>query len=64
MTGPAAPWLLLLWSYPTMPFLFILPSARFEELAPWEEGAQRWCRLRVHLPNSMDTHCAVQESCY
>jgi hypothetical protein len=50
-----------LWSYLTMPFLLTLPGVRVEELAPWEEGSQRWRRLRVHFPDSVATHCPVQD---
>ncbi|NQD94136.1 hypothetical protein HP532_15925 [Pseudomonas sp. CrR25] len=50
-----------LWSYLTMPFLFTLPGVRLEELAPWEEGEQSWRRLRVHFPQSVATHCSVQD---
>jgi len=50
-----------LWSYLTMPFLFTLPGVKVEELSPWLEGEQRWRRLRVHFPESVDTHNAVQD---
>jgi hypothetical protein len=50
-----------LWSYLTMPFLFTLPGVKVEELAPWEEGTQTWRRLRVHFPESVATHCPVQD---
>ena len=50
-----------LWSYLTMPFLFILPGVMAEEVGPWEEGDQHWRRLRVHFPEDVATHCAVQD---
>ncbi|MFZ6049924.1 hypothetical protein ACFW0H_27835 [Pseudomonas sp. CR3202] len=50
-----------LWSYLNMPFLFTLPGVVVEELAPWEEGEQRWRRLRVHFPVTVATHCPVQD---
>ncbi|WP_271411498.1 hypothetical protein [Pseudomonas sp. Q1-7] len=50
-----------LWSYLTMPFLFTLPGVTAEEIEPWEEGGQRWRRLRVRFPDSVATHCALQD---
>ncbi len=50
-----------MWSYLTMPFLFTLPGVATEELAPWEESDQHWRRLRVHFPESVATHCPVQD---
>ncbi|MHC8326924.1 hypothetical protein [Pseudomonas sp. LB1P83] len=50
-----------LWSYLTMPFLFTLPGVVTEEIEPWQEAAQRWRRLRVHFPESIATHSAVQD---
>ncbi|MBD2839872.1 hypothetical protein ID144_22785 [Pseudomonas sp. JM0905a] len=50
-----------LWSYLTMPFLFTWPGVRVEELAPWQEGTETWRRLRVHFPESVATHSAVQD---
>lgn len=50
-----------LWSYLTMPFAFTLPGVVAEEIEPWQEGAQRWRRLRVRFPESIATHCAVQD---
>ncbi|AWM92227.1 hypothetical protein DJ564_16020 [Pseudomonas sp. 31-12] len=50
-----------LWSYLTMPFLFALPGVVTEEIEPWQEGSQHWRRLRVHFPEHIATHCAVQD---
>lgn len=50
-----------LWSYLTMPFQFTLPGVVTEEIEPWQEGAQLWRRLRVRFPESIATHCAVQD---
>ena len=50
-----------LWSYMTMPFLFTLPGVKVEALEPWIEEGQRWRRLRVHFPESVATHCSVQD---
>lgn len=50
-----------LWSYMTMPFLFILPGVRVEEVDPWEEGDQHWRRLRVHFAQNVVTHCPLQD---
>ncbi|WP_411961018.1 hypothetical protein ACK3BE_15365 [Pseudomonas mandelii] len=50
-----------LWSYLTMPFLFKWPGVVTEEIEPWQEATERWRRLRVHFPESIATHCAVQD---
>jgi hypothetical protein len=50
-----------MWSYLTMPFLFILPGVVAEEVGSWEEGGQHWRRLRVHFPEAVATHCPVQD---
>jgi hypothetical protein len=50
-----------LWSYLTMPFLFASPGVLTEEIEPWQEGADRWRRLRVHFPDSIATHCQTQD---
>lgn len=50
-----------LWSYLTMPFLFTLPGVVTEEIEPWQERSQQGRRLRVHFPESIATHCAVQD---
>ena len=50
-----------LWSYLTMPFLFCLPGVLAEEIEPWQEGAERWRRLRVRFPEDVATHCQVQD---
>jgi hypothetical protein len=50
-----------LWSYLTMPFLFTRPGVKTEELAPWREGSELWRRLRVHFPETIATHCEVQD---
>ncbi|MHC8381413.1 hypothetical protein [Pseudomonas sp. LB3P14] len=50
-----------LWSYLTMPFLFTFAGVVTEEIEPWHEGSQHWRRLRVTFPESVATHCAVQD---
>lgn len=50
-----------LWSYMTMPFLFTQAGVKVEEVAPWEEGDQRWRRLRVQFPERVATHCPSQD---
>lgn len=50
-----------LWSYLTMPFLFCLPGVLAEEIEPWQEGDERWRRLRVLFPEGVATHCPVQD---
>jgi hypothetical protein len=49
-----------MWTYLTTPFLFEMPGFRAEELAPWEEGGERWRRLRVHFPAGTPSHSPVQ----
>lgn len=50
-----------LWSYLTMPFLFTFPGVTSQELEPWKEGGQVWRRLRVNFPDTLATHCPVQD---
>lgn len=50
-----------LWSYLTLPFLFTLAGVMSEEVEPWHEGSQHGRRLRVTFPESVATHCAVQD---
>lgn len=50
-----------LWSYLTMPFQFTWPGVVTEEVEPWHEGSERWRRLRVTFPETVATHCAVQD---
>lgn len=50
-----------LWSYLTMPFLFCMPGVLAEEIESWQEGAERWRRLRVRFPAGVATHCPVQD---
>lgn len=50
-----------MWSYLTMPFLFTLPGVTCEEIEPLQEGAELWRHLRVHFPDSIATHSAIQD---
>src|SRR6476660_4062147 len=45
-----------MWTYLTQPFTLSLPGFETRELEPWEEGTQRWRRLRVTWPSHLATH--------
>ena len=50
-----------LWCYLTMPFHFALPGLKFKLLSPWFESGEVWHQLRVLYPESIATHCRVQD---
>jgi hypothetical protein len=50
-----------LWTYLTTPFAFAMDGFRVEETAPWQDGKETWRVLRVYVPNSIETHCQVQD---
>jgi hypothetical protein len=49
-----------LWNYLTTPLLLLHAGVRTMEIEPWEEGRQRWRRLRVLFPPEVPTHSAEQ----
>ena len=49
-----------MWTYLTQPFTFALPGFQTSELEPWDEGGQRWRRLRVIWPSNLATHSTEQ----
>jgi hypothetical protein len=49
-----------LWNYFTAPFLFLRAGVEAREIEPWEEGGERWRRLRVVFPPGLPTHSREQ----
>jgi hypothetical protein len=49
------------WTYFTVPFLLAADGVSVEETEPWREGSETWRVLRARFPNSIETHCLVQE---
>ncbi|MEE9497634.1 MAG: hypothetical protein V3V39_13980 [Desulfobacterales bacterium] len=49
-----------LWNYLTIPYLLLHPDLKIEEIAPWEEGGERWRRLTVIFPTTILTHSTEQ----
>jgi len=52
-----------LWTYFTIPFLFLMPGVVVKEILPWKTGNEVWRGLRAKLPPYMATRNTVQE-CY
>jgi hypothetical protein len=50
-----------LWTYLTTPFLLAMDGVRVEETEPWREDAETWRVLRAHFPDSIETHCPIQD---
>lgn len=49
-----------LWTYVSSPFVWLREGYELRELAPWQEGGERWRRLAVSFPASVHTHCREQ----
>ncbi len=49
-----------LWNYFNAPFILGRPGFETAELEPWEEGGERWRRLRVRFPSVVPTHSREQ----
>ncbi|HWX75672.1 MAG TPA: hypothetical protein VNZ05_10215 [Solirubrobacteraceae bacterium] len=49
-----------MWTYLSAPFVFAREEYRVRELEPWDEDGQRWRRLSVTYPASVQTHCPEQ----
>lgn len=49
-----------MWTYLTVPFSFILPGVKLEEIENWAENGETWRRLKVTFPDTIATHCAEQ----
>ena len=50
-----------LWTYLTTPFLLAMDGVRIEETDSWREGPETWRVLRAHFPDSIETHCPIQD---
>jgi hypothetical protein len=50
-----------MWTYLTTPFLMMMPGFEVSEIAPWQEGAERWRGLRVRFPDEVASHCREQD---
>lgn len=49
-----------MWTYLTVPFLFLGPGFRTEEIAPWNDEGEMWRRLKVTFPSTVHSHCTEQ----
>ena len=49
-----------MWNYLTVPFTFVRPGFRIEEIEPWQENGEVWRRLKVVFPEEIATHCSEQ----
>jgi hypothetical protein len=50
-----------LWTYLTTPFLMAMPGFEVTEIAPWQEGSERWRGLRVRFPDAIASHSTEQD---
>jgi len=49
------------WTYLTTPFLMAMPGFEVTEIAPWQEGAERWRGLRARFPDVIASHSREQD---
>ncbi|MCU1259415.1 MAG: hypothetical protein JWO80_2300 [Bryobacterales bacterium] len=49
------------WTYLTTPFLMAMPGFEVAEIAPWQEGAERWRVLRARFPDTIASHSREQD---
>jgi hypothetical protein len=49
------------WTYLTTPFLMAMPGFEVTEIAPWQEGAERWRGLRARFPDLIASHSGEQD---
>jgi hypothetical protein len=49
------------WTYLTTPFLMAMPGFEVTEIAPWQEGAERWRGLRARFPDAIASHSREQD---
>lgn len=49
-----------MWTYLNLPFALARPDVHSEELSQWEEGGERWRRLKVIFPEAIATHSKEQ----
>jgi len=50
-----------LWTYLTTPFLMAMPGFEVTEIAPWQEGSERWRGLRARFPDAIASHSTEQD---
>lgn len=50
-----------MWTYLTTPFFMVMPGFEVTEIAPWQEGAERWRGLRVRFPDRIASHSKEQD---
>jgi len=50
-----------MWTYLTTPFFMAMPGFEVSEIAPWQEGAERWRGLRVRFPDAFASHSREQD---
>jgi hypothetical protein len=50
-----------MWTYLTTPFLLAMPGFEVSEIAPWNEGSERWRGLRVWFPGHLASHSEEQD---
>src|SRR5229473_7855856 len=50
-----------MWTYLTTPFFMVMPGFEVTEIAPWQEGAERWRGLRVRFPDEIASHSKEQD---
>lgn len=50
-----------MWTYLTTPFFMAMPGFKVSEIAPWQEGSQRWSGLRVEFPAQIASHSRFQD---
>jgi hypothetical protein len=50
-----------LWTYLTTPFLMAMPGFEVTEIAPWQEGSERWRGLRARFPEAIASHSTEQD---
>ena len=49
-----------MWTYLNTPFLLVRLGVESEEVEPWQEGGETWCRLKVRFPADIATHSTEQ----
>lgn len=52
-----------MWTYLTTPFFMAMPGFEVNEIAPWQEGTERWRGLRVRFPDEIASH-GKEQDCY
>jgi hypothetical protein len=50
-----------MWTDLTTPFFMAMPGFQVTEIAPWQEGAERWRGLRARFPDEIASHSKEQD---